>query len=901
MLSWYLSVSLVAGLLLASSNGETLGESREPDSLAESLNKLGITNRSRKGRSAPSFQFTFDVGCQEGVRTEGLDHTTLYPHISDMLKYTTLTYTTRVLGLYYKGRANMTDDGEDCLDWPDYHHLVNHGVGEHNYCRSPGGSGGHFGVWCLTSFDPVAWGFCPVPTCTQPILGKPDDNTPLQPHASISWPPAEMPSSWTICSAFMLYDWPSPRVSELTVWSLVGFSPSDINYYQDPSPRDSGVKLLFSKAESFQRVYRYRYRYPDTLVYYLRISTAYEEFPGKWIRTCFSYQKTENNTTQLRLVVDGLLIGDENITEVEYTMPELLIVGHYEHISYEHILYDPKMFKGITTDVNMFSSALSMERMVDMTNGQGGENCWIEGDFVSWSNSSWNLVNNATMLQLDKRIHSSCRKESSVNIFVMVGVHRQEDCMRHCQKLGDGRSPPVTTPQQWLSMQSEIEAIALENLGHGTILPNMWLSVTEGDLGEGLARLSHWPDTEFIEGQGKLPLIAGEGVWRDYYTGKRAESLLGGQTAETETFRGELYNCMAAVTERIGVKAMPQEEFDCLQSQMSCTCEYKRDPVVTLRGLCPQLYKEQEVDSKFIPLQNRSNPFEFHWQGLHESTLKMDASDKKWRLSSSMSMVSAILVDDPLLSFGLGLHKWEVSGDTWCNKGKNYKTLLKLTGCHQSREFTCNDGQCIKMEERCNQVPDCRDESDEKECKVIVLKDGYNKNIPPIRKAQDGRAIPANVKISIILMKVVEIEETDHSIHLQFQISLDWNEPRATYQNLKNDPTLNALTLSDMASIWLPLVVYDNTDQKEVTRMGMDWEWITTVAVTREEEEPEKSGLDEILETEIFQGGRNKLTMNQTYTWEFQCKYELQRYPFDTQVFETQVQLKLILISTSGV
>ena len=26
--------------------------------------------------------------------------------------------------------------------------------------------------------------------------------------------------------------------------------------------------------------------------------------------------------------------------------------------------------------------------------------------------------------------------------------------------------------------------------------------------------------------------------------------------------------------------------------------------------------------------------------------------------------------------------------------------------------------------------------------------------------------------------------------------------------------------------------------------------------------------------------------MEQTYTWEFQCKYELQHYPFDTQVHQ---------------
>ena len=63
----------------------------------------------------------------------------------------------------------------------------------------------------------------------------------------------------------------------------------------------------------------------------------------------------------------------------------------------------------------------------------------------------------------------------------------------------------------------------------------------------------------------------------------------------------------------------------------------------------------------------------------------------------------------------------------------------------------------------------------------------------------------------------------------------------------------------------------------------MDWEWTTDVTVTREGNFTRSTGLDE---TEIFEGADNRLTMNQTYTWEFQCKYELQRYPFDTQVIK---------------
>ena len=41
---------------------------------------------------------------------------------------------------------------------------------------------------------------------------------------------------------------------------------------------------------------------------------------------------------------------------------------------------------------------------------------------------------------------------------------------------------------------------------------------------------------------------------------------------------------------------------------------------------------------------------------------------------------------------------------------------LKLSGCNpevlSEGKFTCDDGQCVTMEQRCDQVPDCRDKSD---------------------------------------------------------------------------------------------------------------------------------------------------------------------------------------------
>ena len=113
---------------------------------------------------------------------------------------------------------------------------------------------------------------------------------------------------------------------------------------------------------------------------------------------------------------------------------------------------------------------------------------------------------------------------------------------------------------------------------------------------------------------------------------------------------------------------------------------------------------------------------------------------------------------------------------------------------------------------------------------------------------------------------------------------MQWRENRAKYQNLKNDTSLNALTEDEIRKLWLPLVIYQNTDQKESTRLGVDWEWVTRVVVNKEGGFT-RSGIDEVDEAEIFEGEENSLTMDQAYTHEFQCQYHLHSYPFDTQVW----------------
>ena len=88
---------------------------------------------------------------------------------------------------------------------------------------------------------------------------------------------------------------------------------------------------------------------------------------------------------------------------------------------------------------------------------------------------------------------------------------------------------------------------------------------------------------------------------------------------------------------------------------------------------------------------------------------------------------------------------------------------------------------------------------------------------------------------------------------------------------------MNSLQDEEVNKLWLPLVIYDNTDQKESTRLSAreaDLQWSTTLTVKRQGNLT-GSGLEEADEIEIFKGEENTLRMTQTYTKTFQSASEI--------------------------
>ena len=272
--------------------------------------------------------------------------------------------------------------------------------------------------------------------------------------------------------------------------------------------------------------------------------------------------------------------------------------------------------------------------------------------------------------------------------------------------------------------------------------------------------------------------------------------------------------------------------------------------------------------------------------GSLSTQIRYNESSKRWVITDAVSKVRAESRASKV-SYVLGKHNYTVTGDVFeCHEGQPYTTILKMSGCNRDGEFTCDDGQCVTMEQRCDQIKDCIDGSDEMDCNLLVLEEGYKKEVTPFTLRTPGRTIkPAQVNVSINLLRIINMEEQDHKIDLQFQITLEWRETgRVLYHNLKEVKSMNALSSEGISKLWLPRVFYDNTDNKEVTRGGQGWEWPISVSIVREGSHDKRGSSELVDEVEIFDGDRNRIEMQQVYTIEFQCQYDLQYYPFDTQV-----------------
>ena len=550
-------------------------------------------------------------------------------------------------------------------------------------------------------------------------------------------------------------------------------------------------------------------------------------FPLTWIRVCVSLDTVSG---RVRLVVDGQVLHEsqQDTSMFNGNRPTNLSI----RVGAIYVEYT-----GQYSNLNVFIGPLSIERMVAMTQAGSGE-CGAQGDFLSWEEADWNLHSQARE-EMVGELEGPCRRKSSVDVFTLGLVVEHSQCMHHCQKIAKGRSPPVHTLKDLQTLRRELHLISNDL----ALLPYLYISATDKKK---------------------------EGDWRDFYTGELLEDYAKPWSPGHDAVRGDQSNCLAFATDQ----AVNNSWFEhiCV-ANYGCPCQYEQEPILNLRGLCEHNW----VDTRYKPTQ--LTPKAIILQGNMHTKIEYNDSSSLWILTDARYKLTAVSRASKA-SYVLGKHQWTVTGDVLeCNE--SYTTFLKMSGCSIG-EFTCNDGQCVTMGQRCNQIANCRDKSDERGCMLLVLEEGYNDKVPPIVPTGGDEFNQTTVGISISLLKIVSMEEVQHKIDLQFEITLEWTENRANYHNLKGESSLNALTDEEISQLWLPYVVYANTDMKDAVQLGLDG--VKTTIVITKEGNFTRSGVDILDETDIFKGKDNKLVMSQTYTKSFQCQYNLQKYPFDTQV-----------------
>ena len=170
-----------------------------------------------------------------------------------------------------------------------------------------------------------------------------------------------------------------------------------------------------------------------------------------------------------------------------------------------------------------------------------------------------------------------------------------------------------------------------------------------------------------------------------------------------------------------------------------CVCERRDQIYLTLRGLCP----DSNIDTYWVP--RNTNTSGLIYVGITSSQISFNYSANLWELSVRGKKERTVgRADTGFDSLMLGRTSWMIESDSpACNNRRPYSATLKLSGCGEE-EFTCSDGQCINIARRCDQIVHCRDKSDEKDCRLIVLEEGYSKNIIPFTVSWVGHTVTVN-------------------------------------------------------------------------------------------------------------------------------------------------------------
>lgn len=404
--------------------------------------------------------------------------------------------------------------------------------------------------------------------------------------------------------------------------------------------------------------------------------------------------------------------------------------------------------KGYVTQVNLWSYGLSHAKVAAIA--KCNEN--FMGDIFSTDSDELELIN------VDEEsifLEDVCLKKEQFYIFPEARTF--EESRKMCHIIGSEMYGPVTQKRN-LEINSTLWE---ENICEKELL---WIGVT--DLQE-------------------------EGVWRRLRDNQVVTDIFWGPGQPDET---RVENCI------IMGWTSSWNDYPCKKQVACVVCEEVTDAPLYLRGACREVLTETMFE---ILGYYSSKPF-FH--GFYGYMI-LKSGEKEWSLIDTVLNATVATLDVASeAQYPLGRHVWSLLTPV-CDKGIGSQLELSLATC-TAEQYMCNDGQCIDIADRCDAKDDCGDKTDEDNCSILQLPDGYRKFKPP-KNSQDPNQ-PLQPFMKFIFLRFLRIEDVLQAITLEFIINLEWIDTRLKFLNLREDMHANELSVNELESIWHPKLEFPN-------------------------------------------------------------------------------------------
>ncbi|KAG7170850.1 Gamma-aminobutyric acid receptor subunit beta-like 2, partial [Homarus americanus] len=305
----------------------------------------------------------------------------------------------------------------------------------------------------------------------------------------------------------------------------------------------------------------------------------------------------------------------------------------------------------------------------------------------------------------------------------------------------------------------------------------------------------------------------------------------------------------------------------------SIVCHLQNAPVIRVRGLCKyslfDLYFYLTYDNGNVTITGQETSEIIK----HPPSRTGDFGTWEMRRLDMVGTSATVKARYPG-DFPFGLNTWTVKNDV-C--GQSSPTLI-LTTC-KDMQFTCSDGSCVEMRDRCDLKPDCKDWSDESLCSVLSLPSGYsNMTFPP--RTDTSQALIVTLELTILHIRDVDLPGFELTVDMVMKYR--WRDSRLKYRNLKDSSKLNRIE----EKIWTPNFLLQGA-------AGTSCEVMTSLSKINvvKSAPPLPDDLEYAYRELMYSGEDNPLVLMKKITVTSLCQFNLFTFPFDQQRCEIAIGL----------